>query len=91
MSRRYRFDPKDAATIKTKVQEGFVPLLKRTPGFIAYYWFDDGNGAGESLSVFQTKVGVDASVGVAGIWVKMNLAGLLGTPEVVQGEVKAHG
>jgi len=91
VSRRYRFDPKASATIKTRVQEGFVPLLQRTPGFIAYYWFDDGNGAGESVSVFETEVGAKASIGVAGIWVKMHLADVLGTPEVVQGEVKAHG
>ncbi len=91
VSRRYRFDPAKAVEINTKIQEGFVPLMRRTPGFVAYYWFDDGHGTGESVSVFESKWGVEASVAVAAMWVKMNLEGLLGTPEVVQGEVMAHG
>ncbi len=91
VSRRYHFDPTMAEKINTTIQEGFVPLMQRTPGFVAYYWFDDGQGTGESVSVFETKWAVEASVAVAAMWVKMNLEGLLGTPEVVQGEVMAHG
>ncbi len=91
VSRRYRFDPTHSAMIKDKVQAEFVPLLKGAPGFVAYYWFDDGNGFGESVSVFDTEAGVNASSGAASAWVRLNLARVVGTPEVLQGEVKAHG
>ncbi len=44
--RRYRFDPKSAAEIDRHVKEGFVPLIRKTPGFVAYYWVDTGGGTG---------------------------------------------
>ena len=53
--RRYTFDPKNSEQLSTKIQEGFVPLMKKIPGFMAYYWLDSGSGAGTSLSVFDQK------------------------------------
>ena len=26
------------------VSEGFVPLMRQVPGFVAYYWIDAGDG-----------------------------------------------
>lgn len=88
--RRYRFDPKHAEEINREDQEFFVPMIKDAPGFVAYFWIDSGDGVGESISVFQTKQEAEASVRMSATWVKMHqLYGLLGAPEVVQGEVKA--
>ncbi len=41
--RRYEgvTDPGEAGR---RVAEGFVPLLKDIPGFVAYYWVDAGGG-----------------------------------------------
>ncbi len=91
VSRRYRFDPANAEKIDREIQESFVPLLKKAPGFVAYFWLDNGNGVGESMTVFGSKSGAEGSVTVAKFWVEHHLAGILGTPEVIQGEVKAHG
>lgn len=34
----------DPAEAGRRVSEGFVPLLSRVPGFVAYYWVDAGRG-----------------------------------------------
>ena len=88
--RRYQFDPKSTGEIDRQIREGFVPLIRQTPGFVAYYWLDTGGGVGASLSVFQDKAGAEESVRLAADWTQKNLAGLLGKPEITQGEVQAH-
>ena len=51
-TRRYEgvTDPGEAGR---RVNEGFVPLISKMPGFVAYYWADAGNGVMVSTSVFQ--------------------------------------
>ncbi len=91
VSRGYHFEPSEAEKIDREIRESFVPLLRKAPGFVAYYWLDNGKGVGESISVFNSKAGAEGSVAVARFWVGKHLAGLLGEPEVLQGEVKANG
>jgi hypothetical protein len=89
--RRYQFDPKSSEEISRRIREGFIPLLRKTPGFVAYHWLDTGNGVGASMGVFEDKAGTEESVRLAAAFVQQHLAGLLGKPEVItQGEVKAH-
>ena len=88
--RKYQFDPSASQEIAQKIQDGFVPLLRQTPGFVAYYWLDTGQGQGASLGVFQDEAGADESVRIAADFVKENLASLLGKPEITKGEVRAH-
>ena len=88
--RRYRFDPKSGAEIDRHVKDGFVPLIRKTPGFVAYYWLDTGAGTGASLSVFKDKAGADESIRLAADYIQQHMAGLLGKPEVTEGPVKAH-
>ncbi|NXY94640.1 hypothetical protein HYE82_09585 [Streptomyces sp. BR123] len=87
--RRYEgvTDPAEAARI---VREGFVPLMRRVPGFVAYYWIDAGNGVMISTSVFQDQAGADESIATAADFVRDNLAPLLpNPPQVLAGEVVA--
>ncbi len=88
--RKYKFNPTDSAEINRHVREGFTPLLRQTPGIIAYYWLDTGEGEGASMGVFQDKAGAEESVRLAADYVRQHMASLLGTPEVTQGEVQAH-
>jgi hypothetical protein len=88
--RRYKFDPKSSEEINRQVNEGFVPLIRKTPGFRAYYWLDSGEGEGASLSVFDSQAGADESVRIAADFIQKNLISLLGKPEITKGEVKAH-
>ena len=89
--RKYTFDPKSGEEINTKIKEGFVPLLKQAPGFVAYYWLDTGAGTGASMSVFNDKAGAEESVRLAADFVKANLANLLSKPEITEGVVTASG
>ena len=89
-TRRYEgvTDPREAGR---RVSEGFVPLISRMPGFVAYYWADAGGGVMVSTSVFQDRAGVEESNRQAADWVRQNMAPLLpNPPQITAGEVVAH-
>ena len=89
--RHYQFKSKDGAEIDRRIREEFVPLIKKTKGFVRYYWLDTGKGEGASLSVFNEKAGADESVRLASDYVKERLSKLLTQkPEIIEGPVKAH-
>ena len=68
-----------------------MPIIKKTKGFVRYYWLDTGKGEGASLSVFSNKAGTEESVRLAADYVKERLSKLLTQkPEVIEGPVKAH-
>ncbi|MEV0774323.1 hypothetical protein ACIBLA_17030 [Streptomyces sp. NPDC050433] len=87
--RRYEgvTDPPEVARL---VREGFVPLVRRIPGFVAFYWIDAGNGVFASTSVFQDQAGAEESTMKASHFVRDNLASRLpNPPQVTAGEVGA--
>ncbi|WP_344588924.1 hypothetical protein [Kitasatospora paracochleata] len=74
------------------MSEGFVPLLSRVPGFVAYYWVDAGAGVMVSTSVFRDEAGAEESIRRAAEFVRDNLAELLpNPPQVTAGQVVAAG
>ncbi|MEU7697544.1 hypothetical protein [Streptomyces sp. NPDC039028] len=82
----------DAAEAGRRVDEGFVPLVRRVPGFVAYYWVDAGDGVMVSTSVFEDRAGAEESVRAAADFVRENLAPLLPhAPQVTAGPVVAAG
>ncbi|MER6200578.1 hypothetical protein ABT234_24830 [Streptomyces sp. NPDC001586] len=89
--RRYEgvTDPAEAGRL---VDEGFVPIMRQVPGFVAYYWVDAGQGVMVSTSVFRDRAGADESIVRAADFVRENLASLLpNPPQVTAGEVVASG
>ncbi|KJY41104.1 MULTISPECIES: hypothetical protein [unclassified Streptomyces] len=89
--RRYEgvTDPGEAGR---RVDEGFVTLLRRVPGFVAYYWVDAGDGVMVSTSIFEDRSGAEESVRQAADFVRDNLASLLpNRPQVTAGPVVAAG
>ena len=88
--RRYRFDPRNSLEISSRIKDIFVHLLRKAPGFEAYYWLDTGEGEGASISVFRDKAGAEESTRIAATFVEQHLASLLGKPEIIQGEVQAR-
>jgi len=88
--RRYEgvSDPSEAGR---RVNEGFVPLTSKVPGFIAYYWVDAGGGVMISTSVFQDQSSAEESNKRAADYVRENLAALLPKPpQITAGEVVAY-
>jgi hypothetical protein len=89
--RHYHFDKKDSAEIDRLIRENFVPLIRKAPGFVRYYWLDTGNGEGASFGVFKDKQGADESVKIAAAFVREQLSKLLREkPEIIEGPIQAH-
>ena len=72
-----------------KIGEGFVPILKKTPGFIAYYAVDCGDGVLATISIFSTEEMAQESNERAAEWLKANVAELQPNPPAIsQGLVR---
>jgi hypothetical protein len=73
------------------VQEGFVPLIHKIKGFVAYYWVDAGGGVMVSTSIFHDQAGEEESNKIAKEWVIENLAKVFpNPPQITAGKVVAH-
>jgi hypothetical protein len=78
----------DPAEVSRLVEEGYVPLVRQVPGFVAYYWVDAGNSVCLSTSVFQDQAGAEESTLRASNFVRDNLASLLpNPPQITAGNV----
>jgi hypothetical protein len=81
-------DSKEAAR---RVQEEFIPLISKTPGFISYYWVDEGDNVMVSVSVFATREEEEESNRIAADFVKQHIAPLLPKPpQITAGQVVAR-
>lgn len=86
-----QYGSSDPDEVVRRVEDGFIPIISQTPGFIAYYVLDCGNNTLVSVSVFDSQAGADESTRLAADWVRENLAGLFdGPPAVTSGEVRAY-
>lgn len=89
--RRYHFDAQNSAEIDRLVREEFVPLIRKSKGFIRYYWLDNGRGEGASFGLFEDKASAYESVRLAADFVRERMSKLTTTrPEIVEGPVVAH-
>lgn len=88
--RRYDGVPNSKEAAR-KVQEGFLPLINKIPGFIAYYWVDEADGVMVSVSVFETREAEEESNRLAANFVKEHIAPLLPhPPQITAGQVVAR-
>jgi hypothetical protein len=88
--RRYEFAVSADEEIRRQVRERFLPLIRETPGLVAYYLLDTGEGQAVSVSVFEGKAGAERSTRLAADFVREHLASVLGQPETIEGEIVAH-
>jgi heme-degrading monooxygenase HmoA len=90
--RRYRLSVgSSAAELLRQVNEGFIPIIKEAPGFLAYYVLDSGNDTVASVSVFEDRAGAEESNRRAEEWVGQNLSRMISTsPDITSGEVGAY-
>ena len=86
--RRYKLKPADVPEISKRAQEGFVPIMKDSPGFVAYYGVDHGNGDVATVSIFESQAQAEESNNRAAGWVKANLAEFVDSPpEIITGDI----
>ena len=90
--RYYRTDPDSTGEVVRRVREGFVPLIRDTPGFVSYFVLVPSEREDElvSVSVFEDQRGAQESNERAEDWVKENLSELLPLPEFAAGEVVVY-
>ncbi len=89
--RQYHINPRDVEAVTQKVQDGFVPLLRKAPGFVEYYWLNAGNGRVVSVGFFQDQASAEASTQMAADYVRQFLYELVrNPPEIIEGEVLLH-
>jgi hypothetical protein len=73
------------------IREGFIPIIKNAPGFLAYYALDSGGGTLTSISIFEHRAGAERSNKLAEDWVGRTLSSALPTsPQIIVGEVGAY-
>ncbi len=86
--RRYVVHPGSMEKIAEQVNDGFLPIVHSTPGFVAYYIVDIGHGIGISISIFEDQAGAERSAAEAKEYIRENLASLFpNPPEIMDGEV----
>ena len=74
----------------SRVQE-FIPLISKIPGFISYYWVDEGDGVTVSVSVFETREAEEESNRLAADFIKQHIGPLLlKPPQITAGQVVAR-
>ena len=89
--RTYHVDPNNVDEIDRLTQQGFIPIISKSPGFYAYYAVDAGNGTAVTISVFETQQQAQRSNRDAADWVAENLAPLIPeAPEIITGDVKVY-
>jgi hypothetical protein len=89
--RRYQLDPGSVDEVMRHINEGFIPIVKDTSGFLAYYALDAGEGVLATVSVFEERAGALESIRMAADYIRQNLASLLpNPPQITAGEVGAH-
>jgi hypothetical protein len=87
--RLYKVKAGSIDEIVRSAQEGFVPLIRQAPGFVAYYAVVTGSDSLFTVSIFQDQAGADESTRLAADYVHQNLAALVeGPPELQAGEVR---
>lgn len=86
----YTFDSQQALEFDVAIQHRFVPLLRSTPGFVAYYWFDTGNGSRMSISLFDDDGEAGESVQRTAAELHEQMVLIIGDPDVLEGRLKAY-
>ena len=88
--RYYRTAPDSVDEVVQQIKEGFVPVIRDTPGFVSYFVLTPRHNEIVSVSVFEDQRGAKESNEKAEEWVRQNLSELLPAPEFADGEVAVY-
>src|SRR5919199_6079301 len=72
--RRYKVRPEVTPEVVEQIMEGFVPLIKQSPGLLAYYVLDEEDGAFSTVSIFEEPEQLEKANGLAADWMKQFIA-----------------
>ena len=81
-------DRKAIEELRSRIEDGFLPMAQEIRGFHSYYVVNVGNKEILSISVFEDRAGASESTRRAAEFVKKDpIKDRLGTPEVLEGDV----
>lgn len=90
--RVYRARPENVKELNRRVNEEFVPLVSKLPGYVSYFGIDQGDGKWASISVFQSEDAAKASNKTAAEWVQKRVKPLIESgPDTTTGVVAVGG
>ena len=86
--RRYN-NVRSVREVCAKIEASFVPLLRQSPGFVAYYAVDGGGGTMATVSIFSTEQMARESNDTALVWMREHAVDLQPEPpEIVSGKAE---
>ena len=88
--RYYRTDPDSIESVVRRIKEGFVPVIRETPGFVTYLIMTPRQGEIVAVGVFEERRGAEESNEKAEEWARQNLSELLPDPEFAGGKVVVY-
>ena len=81
--------PECVDSIMLKLNQEFVPIIKKQRGYVSYYVIDSGNDIVTAISIFEDEATSQASNRLAEAWVKENIGPMVpGSAEIISGLVK---
>lgn len=79
----------DVDKVVETTRNGFLPIVRKAPGFIAYTMAVAEGGDLVTIGMFQDRAGAEESTRLAAGWVRDNLAwSVEGPPKIAEGEVR---
>ena len=78
---------RESAELTKRLQTGLGPILKRNPGFRGYHSIEADDGVRLGVMMFETRADAVAFRSASQAWVEKELVPLVGTPEIIAGEV----
>jgi hypothetical protein len=88
--RYYRTTSDSVDEVVRQIKEVFVPVIRDTTGFVAYFVLTPRQDEIVSVSVFEDQRGAEESNKKAEEWVRQNLSELLPAPEFAAGQVVVY-
>lgn len=77
---RFRIRLGTAEAAARQAEEGLLPLLRRVPGFVAYYLLDAGDSIVASVGLFETEVGAEAATRICAKWFRSDRPAFTAVP-----------
>jgi quinol monooxygenase YgiN len=90
--RYYRIAPDSIGEVVRRIEEGFVPIIRDTPGFMSYFVLAPSERESEivAVSLFEDQQSAEESNKEAEEWVGQNLSELVLPPELAIGNIVVY-
>lgn len=75
--RRAKTNPGMTGQVSQRVKEGYLPIIKEIPGFIAFYLVENEGDIVATISIFNDREGAEESTKQAATWIRENLVDLM--------------